>query len=163
MDEDDLTITAFRVDHDPIEPAVGYRFDYKDRSAVVSGDTAKSSSLVEISRGADILFHEALQTKLVDIMNAEAIRKGLRVAEHITHDIPNYHATPEQAAQAATAAGVRTLVLYHIVPPLPSRLLYPAFLGDAANYFTGPIVVGEDGYLVTLPAGDTAIETSELL
>ena len=38
-DKDGLRVTAFRVDHGPVDPAVGYRFDYKGRSVVVSGDT----------------------------------------------------------------------------------------------------------------------------
>src|SRR6266404_94098 len=44
LDEDGLKITAFPVDHRPIVPAYGYRFDYRGRSVVVSGDTAKSPS-----------------------------------------------------------------------------------------------------------------------
>lgn len=31
-----LTITAFKVDCDPIKPALGYRFDYKGRSLPAS-------------------------------------------------------------------------------------------------------------------------------
>ena len=37
--ENGLKITAFEVDHFPIKPAFGYRFDYEGRSVVVSGDT----------------------------------------------------------------------------------------------------------------------------
>jgi ribonuclease Z len=39
LDEDGLKVTAFVADHAPVQPAVGYRFDYRDRSAVISGDT----------------------------------------------------------------------------------------------------------------------------
>lgn len=162
FEEGDLTITAIRVDHEPIEPAVGYRFDYKDRSAVISGDTAPSPSLAAAARGTDVLFHEALDPDLVGILNAEGKRRGLRVVERVTHDILDYHTSPEQAAETATQADARFLVLYHIVPPLPSPLLYPAFLGDAAKHFDGPIVVGEDGWMISLPAGGDSIETLEL-
>ena len=54
------------------------------------------------------------------------------------------------------------LVLYHIVPPLPLPILNPAFLGDAPSIFDGPILVGEDGDLISLPAGSDAIETADL-
>jgi ribonuclease Z len=162
FENDELSITAFRVDHEPIKPAVGYRFDYKGRSAVISGDTAPSASLVAAAEGADVLFHEALDPELVGVLNAEGKRKELPIVERITFDILDYHTTPEQAADAATEAGVRFLVLYHLVPPLPAPILYPAFLGDAPDRFDGPIVVGEDGFMISLPAGGDTLETTTL-
>ena len=54
------------------------------------------------------------------------------------------------------------LVLSHIVPPIPGRFFYPAFLDGAAKHFAGPIVVGEDGMLFSLPAGSKAIKQSRL-
>ena len=59
LEKDGLVVKAFDVDHAPIHPAVGYRFEYKGRSVVVSGDTVKSKSLVAASKGVDALFHEA--------------------------------------------------------------------------------------------------------
>ena len=40
-------------------PAFAYRFDYKGRSVVISGDTRKWLPLAEAARGADLLIHEA--------------------------------------------------------------------------------------------------------
>ena len=145
LEEDGLKVTAIRVDHGPVKPAVGYRFDYKGRSVVISGDTAKSPSLIAAAKGADLLVHEALQPKLVGMMTAGLDAKGSKNLAQITRDIVNYHTAPEQAAEVAQAAGVRELVLNHIVPSIPSGFFYPAFLGDAAARFAGPIVVGEDG------------------
>jgi ribonuclease Z len=42
-----------------VVPAVGYRFDYNGKSVVVSGDTKKAAPVIEMSRGADLLVHEA--------------------------------------------------------------------------------------------------------
>ena len=78
-------------------------------------------------------------------------------------DIQDYHASPEQAAESAKAAGAQMLVLSHLVPPLPLSYLYPAFLGDAKNRFDGPIVVGEDGMLFSLPPKSKAIERRNLM
>ncbi len=161
--EDGLKVTAFRVDHGPVKPAVGYRFDYKGRSLVISGDTAKSASLIAAARGADLLVHEALQPRMVGVMERGFAAKGNKNLAQIMRDIVNYHTTPEQAAEVAKAAGVKQLVLSHIVPMVPNKFFYPAFLGDAATRFAGPIVVGEDGMMFSLPAGTTDIKRSTLM
>ncbi|MBX7540257.1 MBL fold metallo-hydrolase [Qipengyuania sphaerica] len=158
-----LTVTAFTVDHSPVEPAVGYRFDYKGRSACISGDTVRSANLERSCEGVDLLVHEALQTKLVGKMQAAFAERGDANTAKIFADIMDYHTTPEDAARSAQAAGVRMLVLSHLVPPLPNPLLYPAFLGNAGNEFDGPLVVGEDGMLFSLPAGTQEIEREDLL
>jgi ribonuclease Z len=158
-----VRVTAFPVNHEPVSPAVGYRFDYKGRSVVISGDTAPTPSLVAAAKGADLLVHEALQPRLVAKLTDALAAKGIANTAQITRDILNYHTSPEQAADAARSAGVRHLLLSHIVPPLPFRFAYPAFLGDAADHFDGPITIGEDGMIFTLPAGGTDITTDELL
>jgi ribonuclease Z len=163
MQKDGLKITAFRVDHGPVKPAVGYRFDYKGRSIVISGDTKKSASLIAASKGADLLVHEALQPKLVKMMTAGLESKGTKNLAQITRDIINYHTSPEEAAEVAKEAGVKELVLSHIVPSIPSKFFYPAFMGDAGNRYDGPIVIGEDGMIFTLPAGKADITQDKLM
>ena len=58
LSENGLTITAFLVEHDPVAPAYGYRFDYKGRAIVISGDTAYSTNLINYAKDVDLLFHE---------------------------------------------------------------------------------------------------------
>ncbi len=160
---DGLTITAFPVTHGPVSPAVGYRFDYRGRSLVISGDTSQSAVLETVARGADLLLHEALQPRLVGALTRALDAHGQPHTATITRDILDYHTTPAQAAESARRAGVRQLVLTHIVPQIPSRLFYPAFLGDAADRFDGPITVGEDGMLFSLLPGSEEIGTGSLL
>lgn len=152
LDEGDLRITAFGVDHSPVEPAVGYRFDYKGRSVVVSGDTVPTRAVEDQARGADLLVHEALSPELVARQQAAAEAAGRADLAHILADIPDYHTTPEAAAALAQRAGVQMLLLTHIVPPLPMRVLEGPFLGDAPKAFDGPLRVGRDGDMVSLDA-----------
>ncbi len=163
LEQDGLTITAIRVDHGPVKPAVGYRFHYKGRSVVISGDTVKSAALIAGAKDADLLVHEALQPRQVKAMTAGFEAKGQKNLAQITRDILNYHTTPEEAAEVAKAAGVKELVLSHIVPPVPSSFFYPAFLGDARDRFDGKLVVGEDGMLFSLPAGSAEIIQRKLM
>ncbi len=58
--KDNLTVEAFEVGHGEIKPAYGYRITTEDKSIVISGDTAYSEKLREMSRGVDLLFHEVI-------------------------------------------------------------------------------------------------------
>jgi len=153
----DLTITAFPVNHEPVTPAYGYRFDYRGRSVVVSGDTAKSKSLIAAAHGADVLFHEAQDNHLIALIGAAATRAGRDRVAKIMHDIPSYHTTPVQAAEAANEAGVRMLVLYHLNPPPPNKLVERVFTRGVSEVRHDGWVLGDDGLVVELPIGSTEV------
>jgi len=163
IDEDGLTVTAFLVDHGPVKPAVGYRFDYKGRSVVISGDTSPTPSLRLQAKGADLLVQEALQPVLVQVLRDVAEKSNRPNMAKILSDIQNYHTSPEDAARMAQEAGVRHLLFYHVLPPLPVSMLKAAFLGDAKKIYHGPITLGEDGMLFSLPAGSEKIARKWLL
>jgi ribonuclease Z len=160
LQDTDLEIVAFVVDHAPIHPAVGYRIRYKDRSMVLSGDTKKSANVLREARGTDLLVHEALSVTLTRVLEVGAGAAGRPALKQIFNDIQNYHATPEEAAETARDAGVRYLLLNHIAPGLPLFGMDQAFLGDAARIFKGPVRVGQDGDFVSLPAGSTRVDVS---
>ena len=153
----DLEITAFTVDHAPIHPAVGYHISYKGRSLVLSGDTKKSAAVQREARGVDLLVHEALSEPLMAVLEAGAGQAGRPKLQKIFNDVPNYHTTPEQAAETARDAGVHYLLLNHIVPALPFPGMEQAFLGAAADIFAGPVRVATDGDFLSLPSGSTDI------
>ncbi|MEQ8860994.1 MAG: MBL fold metallo-hydrolase [Pseudomonadales bacterium] len=163
IDDGDLHIRAFVVDHEPVVPAVGYRFDYGGRSLVISGDTKESAEVERLARDVDLLAHEALAAQLVGLMNRAARDAGRDNLAHITQDILDYHTTPEEAAAVAERAGARHLLLYHIVPPLPLPGLATAFLEGVGDRYPGPVTLSVDGTFVTLPAGSGAIEVSQRL
>ncbi|KCZ92813.1 MBL fold metallo-hydrolase [Hyphomonas johnsonii] len=162
LDEDGLIITAVPVHHQPAEPAVGYRFDYAGRSVTISGDTARSESLIALARDSDILVHEALNTEMVGIIGADLAAVGSPKIAQIMADIPSYHTSPVDAASSAQEAGAKALVFTHIIPVLPSRALYPAFLKGTDKAFDGPIVLGEDGMVFSLPADGSKMKRSRL-
>jgi len=160
IDDPDLKVTTFPVRHNPVEPAVGYKFVYKGRSAVISGDTAPSPRLEAEAKGVDVLVHEALSPNLVAMQERAAHAAGRSNIEAVFHDIPGYHTSPEAAAAIAQRAGVGYLVFSHIVPALPMRALYGPFLGRSRQIFHGRLRIGEDGDMLSLPAGSTEIKLS---
>lgn len=162
LDKDDVRVTAFNVSHQPVEPAVGYRFDFGGRSLVISGDTSRDESLVALAKDVDLLAHEALAPHLVAVLERAAHATGQDGLAKILFDIPDYHTTPVEAAEIAAAAGARTLLLYHIVPQLPIPGLEAAFLTGVGSAYSGPVVLSRDGTLVSLPAGTDRIEVGTL-
>ena len=157
VSEPDLEIVAFAVEHTPVNPAVGYRIRYKDRTVVLSGDTSKSANVARESKGVDLLVHEALSPVLLSMLERGFADAGRKPLSKIMHDVLDYHTTPDEAAEIARDAGVRALVLNHIVPPLPSSGLHPAFLQRAGQIYSGPLHIGADGDWISLPVGGQTV------
>ena len=108
------------------------------------------------------MLHEALQPKLVKLLELQFEGRQHPQLPHVFRDILTYHTTPEQAAGQAKAAGVKQLVFNHIVPPIPFTFANAAFIGDAQQFYQGPITVGEDGMLFSLPAGSDSVSRKKI-
>ena len=157
LEKDGLRVSMFRVDHPPIAPAVGYRFDYKGRSVVVSGDTSKSENLARFATGVDLLVHEALSPELMGVIQNAAETVGNSTLAKIAADVLDYHASPVEAAEIAASAGVGHLLYYHIVPPMPIPGLASVFLDGVREVYDGPFTLGRDGTSISLPADSDEI------
>ncbi|QPC99821.1 MBL fold metallo-hydrolase [Qipengyuania soli] len=160
---DGVTIRVIAVDHRPVDNAYAYRIDYGGRALVISGDTVKSDALAQFAKGADVLFHEALNPGMIGHIGKTLAARGNADAAKIMADIPDYHTSPEEAAEVAQEAGVKALVLYHLVPGPPVAPVAKAFLGNAEEKFDGELRIGEDGMLVSLPTHGESIEFDDLL
>ena len=159
-EKDGVRITVIRVNHAPVAPAFGYRIDYKGRAMTLSGDTVYDPAFVTASKGADLMFHDAMNKDMVAAMGKKLAERGHPNTAQIMTDIQGYHASPEDAARAAREAGVSTLVLYHMVPPVPAKIIEPLFLGKAPALFGGTLKLSQDGMIVSLPAGSKAVKFS---
>jgi ribonuclease Z len=160
--EGDLEVTAVLVDHAPIRPAVAYRFRYRGRSVVVSGDTVKLPELIDAARDADVLVHEAQAQHLVATARQVAERIGRERPARILADIPDYHTSPVEAAEVANEAGVGLLVMYHLTPPPPNAIAERVFMRGVDAVRPEGVVLADDGLLVELPLGSSEILTRSL-
>jgi ribonuclease BN (tRNA processing enzyme) len=137
FEDDRVRVSAILVDHFPIWPAFAFRFDSDDGAIVFSGDTGPNKNLIKLAKGADILVHEVIVTSWVHRLFPEtrsAAEEGLM--QHLL----NAHTRVEQVGKVAESAGVKKLVLSHIVPGNASiEQLLPA-----AKDFSGELVVGRD-------------------
>ncbi len=132
----DVRITAFAVDHRPVSPAFGYLFDLLNRegksvhSVVISGDTRPSENLIKHAKGVDLLIHEVYLPEHFDDVDPPEVAARLKA----------YHTSADEVGQIAAVAGVKLLVLTHVIPGDGEQTI----LERAAKYFKGKIVVGKD-------------------
>ncbi len=150
-------ITAFLVDHSPIKHAFGYRVDFGDRSLTISGDSIKHPNIIEFSKNADVLVHEALNPMMVKALEKRFDKLGNKLAAKLMKDILDYHTSPLEAAQTANKAKAKLLVLTHIVPPLPNALVERVFLREALKIREKDTILAFDGLHLRLPLGKKTI------
>lgn len=152
-DDGAMKITAIETNHAPVSPAYAYRFDYRGRSAVITGDTTADPRLIAGARGADVLFSEAMNRQMVRTMEGLAREAGRPRIAHIMADIQSYHIAPTEAADVANKAGVKLLVFYHLIPPPDNVILRSMFARGVDSARRGEWDLAEDGALYTLPVG----------
>jgi ribonuclease BN (tRNA processing enzyme) len=139
LEDENVRVTAALVDHPPVVPAFGYRFDAADRSIVISGDTKPSDGLIELAKGADVLVHDALYAPAIDRLVA-----GVPNATDLKRSILSHHTTADDAGRVAQAAGVKTLVLSHLIPAEDPEVTDRMWIDAARANFDGRVVVGKD-------------------
>lgn len=135
----EVRVTAFLVDHNPVTPAFGYRFDAGPHSIVISGDTRPNPNLIRFAADADILVHEAYVRARPPSVAETAGR----------WTIYSYHSSAREAGEAAQKAKVKTLVLTHLIP---ANAPEQNFLDEARKSFSGKIIVGRDLMRIDLPS-----------
>lgn len=139
MRDDNLAVSSTLVDHAPVVPSFAYRFDAADRSIVISGDTAPSENLIKLARDADVLVHSVLYVPAVDRLVARVPNATALKASIIAHQT-----SAEDAGRVAQAAGVKTLVLSHFVPPDDPEVTDRMWMDAARVHFRGTVIVGKD-------------------
>lgn len=148
FERDGVTVRAFRVDHAPVEPALGYRVEFGGRAVVVSGDTTASEGLRENAVDADLLVAEVFNREVLEAAECALQRMADPRQARLVRDIRGYHVDTAELAELARSAGVRRLVLTHLVPSVDN--------GDtrADLFFGTPVRAGFAGEVTTARDGE---------
>ncbi|GCB02460.1 MBL fold metallo-hydrolase [Ralstonia sp. SET104] len=151
-DVDGVRVTAFKVFHGAlIEPAFGYKIEYKGHKVVLSGDTKYAPAVEKEGTGADLLIHE------VAILGSDAER--LLAERPVYRAIMDHHITPEQAGILFNNAKPKLAVFSHIViagTAAPDTV--DQIVAQTRKAYAGPLVVGED--MMRFNVGDDGIAVS---
>ena len=128
--DETMRVIAFPVNHGTWKYAYGYRFEAKDKTIVVSGDTTYSESLIKAAAPCDILIHEVYS------------KEGL---SHRAADWQRYHTafhtSGPDVGKIAAQIKPKKLVLYHQLPmgQTPAQLL-----AEVKSTFKGEVIYGTD-------------------
>lgn len=142
---DDFTVTAFRTPHPPITDNFAYKFTTPDGVIVFSSDTEYNPKLAEFAKGADVLVHEALYAPFVDRLVAR-VKNGATLGKHLLAS----HTTTEDVGKIAAAAGVKRLVLSHLVPG-DIEISDDQWVAGIRKAYSGQVVVAKDLMELALP------------
>ncbi|AXF57048.1 MBL fold metallo-hydrolase [Salicibibacter kimchii] len=113
----------------------GFRFQKGDQAIVISGDTCPVDSLVTLAKGADILIQDAAIA--TSVFNAESTDANLKKIKDI---LVKEHCSPKQAGEIAEEAGVKSVVLTHLLPNTNETEAFQ----EASKAFNGKVIVGRD-------------------
>ena len=131
-DAGEVRVLAAPTDHRPVTPTVGYRVEHDGRSVVIAGDTVPCDSLDRLCHGADVYVQTVIRPDLVELVPSARLQ-----------DIIDYHSSVADAGRTAARAGVKTLVLTHMVPtPAPGS--DDEWISQASAEFDGQIVFAHD-------------------
>jgi len=130
--------------------SLSYRFDWPEGSVVFTGDTGPSDALVELAKGAGVLVSE------VDLFFADpplSPAAGFRIdparMEEMRAHHTKGHLTPRALGELASKAGVKKVVLTHLVPGVQTETA-GRYTERVAEYFPGEVVLGEDLMVIPL-------------
>lgn len=100
--DENVKVTAFLVAHGSWKQSFGYRFDTRDRSIVLSGDTAPTEAVVKACNRCDVLIHEVYSQAGFD-------RKPPAGQNYHSH----FHTSSQELGRIANEAKPGLLILYH--------------------------------------------------
>ncbi|MGI9491592.1 MAG: MBL fold metallo-hydrolase [Geminicoccaceae bacterium] len=150
-DQDGVTITAFANNHgELINPSFGYRIDYDGRAVVLSGDSKKVQSVIDVAKGVDLLVH-----------SIGAAKKELLESAPIWRLIMAHHIQPEEAGEVFSEASPKLAVFTHVVsltngkiPPVgPDEIME-----RTRTTYGGPLVMGQDLMTITVDKDEVTAE-----
>jgi ribonuclease BN (tRNA processing enzyme) len=125
----ELNVGPFRVLTAPLphpRPNLGFRISVQGRSLVYTGDCGPSPDLIRLADGADLLLAEA------------------SYARDVPPDVVGALSSAADVGREAVAAGVRRLVLTHLMPKTNEA----DAIAEAARYYAGPVEVARPGLVV---------------
>lgn len=127
-----VTIKTYEIKHSSTTKSIAYRFEFKNKSFVYTGDAEYQESIAQIAKNCDALLTEC---SLPDNKK----EKG--------------HLTPSLAAKIAAKANAKHLILTHFYP----EVLKTDILQQCRKEFSGKIILAKDKMAINMSKTRSAL------
>lgn len=135
VENDRWRVTSGHAQHvQPYLDSLAYRLDTDEGSVVFTGDTGPCEEVIDLARGADVLYSMCWD------LQGEMSR---------LHE-DNGQTGPLTAGEMAAAAGVKTLVLVHHGPNLDIEENQRRAVVEAGGPFEGEVVFADEGHVLDI-------------
>jgi ribonuclease BN (tRNA processing enzyme) len=121
-----------------------FRIEAPDRTYVYTGDTGPSKNLEKLAAGADILVSEVIDVdKMTQILKRAPDLPPAMLPNMIKH-MEEDHLTPTEIGKLAASAGVKEVVLTHVVPGADGETGLDGYVKGISPTFSRPVRLARD-------------------
>jgi ribonuclease Z len=139
-----FVVASQETPHAPDLHAFSRRFSSNGSSLVFSGDTHPNPELMAgLARDADLLLHECYSLAGLERYVSQVTPER---RERIMSRLPTTHSNLQDVARIAEDAGVKRLVLTHLLP----TEIEADLLKEASGIYSGEVVVARDGLVLDI-------------
>jgi ribonuclease BN (tRNA processing enzyme) len=126
------------------DKSYAYRVETPDRVIVFTGDTGPSKAVTRLAKGADLLVSEVIARDLVEKqLMPQYAQNNKSALESLMFHMEHEHLSSEEIGKMAAAAGVKEVVLTHVVPGRPQDP-DSVYIDGVKKYFKGPVILAKD-------------------
>lgn len=125
--------------------SLSFRFAAPDRTIAYTGDTGPSPAVEQLAKDADLLVSEMIDVdRTVANVRRNSPDMSVGAMAGMTQHLSTHHLLPEQVGELAARAGVKSVVVTHIVAPTASAGDLLVYLARISATYRGPTVIAED-------------------
>jgi ribonuclease BN (tRNA processing enzyme) len=123
-----------------------YRIELPGRVIVFTGDSGPTPRLALLAKGADLLVSEVIDVPHMERLLRQGYNRpqsATQLAGLIAH-MREDHLTPDEIGKLAAAAGVKEVVLTHLVPGIDGETDLSGYTAGIDAHFKGKVSVAHD-------------------
>ena len=136
-----INIRVMRNLHPPISDSFALRFESRNYSIVLSGDTAYMPEMIDFAYQADLLIHEVILSEGIDLIMSRLGHEDPKLKNHLLQS----HTLAENVGLIAKCAKVKCLALNHFVPDGFAEFNDEDWLQAIRRHWSGKVILGRDG------------------
>lgn len=121
-----------------------YRIELPGRVIVFTGDSGPSPHLALLAKGADLLVSEVIDVPHMERLLRQGYNRPGSATDGLLAHMREDHLTPDEIGKLAVAAGVKEVVLTHLVPGIDGETDLSGYTAGIDAHFKGKVRVARD-------------------